>query len=93
MLHSEFIPNAFITLTNTGGIEIMLNRSGDGLFYRFNYGQSDLENEYIYDAEIDYVSEEEGEEAEAGFWHYNTGSNPAIFYPLSLAMKINSPVS
>ena len=95
MTTKEFTPHAFITLSNSGGIEIMLNRSNDGVYYRFNYGQN-LDNEFIYDAEIEYefynVDSEDGEGGEnndAGFWHYNTGSNPPVFYSLSNAMRIN----
>ena len=95
MLHNEFTPHAFITLCNNGCIEIMLNRSNDGVYYRFNYGQN-LESEYIYDAEIEHqfynVDSEDGkggDNNDAGFWHHNTGNNPPIFYSLSEAMRIN----
>jgi hypothetical protein len=90
MKHSEFKPHAFITLSNFGGIEIMLNRSNDGLFYRFNYGQDNLEDEFIYEAKIDYeLNNETGEDGEAGFWHDNTGNEPSVFYPLSSAIRTN----
>jgi hypothetical protein len=38
-------------LSNTGGIELMLHDSGDGVYYRYNYGQ-DLTKEEIYEAEL-----------------------------------------
>ena len=60
MTNSEFVVHAYITTSNCGGIEIMLNRSNDGAYYRFNYGQDDLENEVIYEAEIEYDNTEEG---------------------------------
>ena len=90
MLHSEFTPHAFITLSNLGGIEIMLNHSNDGVYYRFNYGQDNLQDEYIYEAELEYKTDnEDSEDVESGFHHYNTGNNPAIFYSLSQAMRTN----
>lgn len=59
MTQQEFKPHAFITLSNMGGIEIMLNRSNDGVYYRFNYGQ-DLSKEKIYESQIFYT-EPDGE--------------------------------
>ncbi len=84
---ANFTPHAFITLCNTGGIEIMLNRSNDGVFYRFNYGQ-DLTKEDIFEAEIVYLygeDTESNEDANAGFYH---GEDESIFYSLNEAMKI-----
>jgi hypothetical protein len=45
MTYTEFKPHAFITISNHGGIEIMLNRSNDGVYYRFSYGQDNLESD------------------------------------------------
>jgi len=89
MLHNEFTPHAFITLSNYGGIEIMLNRSNDGVFYRFNYGQDNLQDEQIFDAEIVYLygeDTESREDANAGFYH---GEDESIFYSLNDAMRTN----
>lgn len=63
MAHDQFIPTGFLTLSNTGGVELMFNRSADGVYYRFNHGQ-DLSAEKIYEAEIEYT-----EEGEAFFSH------------------------
>lgn len=83
--HANFIPHAYITLSNCGGIELMLNRSNDGLFYRYNYGQ-DLNTTEIFEAEIVYINEENNEDvSEAGFYH---GEDESIFYSLNEAMKI-----
>jgi hypothetical protein len=85
MTHSEFTPHAFITLSNCGGIEIMLNRSCDGVYYRFNYGQDNLESEEIFEAEIAYkLSEDEDEDTDTGFFH---GEGEDTFYSLSQAMR------
>ncbi len=89
MTNKEFTPQAFITLSNSGGLEIMLNRSNDGVYYRFSYG-NDLSKEEIFEAEILY-SEEEDREGEAYFIH-NKGRGKIdsyTVYYLSEAMKIN----
>jgi len=92
MLHNEFTPHAFIALSNLGGIEIMLHKSGDGVYYRFNYGQDNLQDEEIFEAEILH-SEEEEREGEAYFIHQSSGEGkPNVYsvYYLSEAMRINS---
>jgi hypothetical protein len=81
MKANEFKPHAAITLSNAGGIEIMLNRSNDGVYYRFNYGQ-DLTKEKIYEKEILYTTPESEEESQPYFKHRNTK------YFLSEAMRI-----
>lgn len=86
MTHSEFKPEAVITLSNWGGVEIMLNRSNDGVYYRFNYGQ-DIEKEEIFEADILH-SEEKDREGEAYFIH-NRNSDPYSVYYLSEAIKLN----
>ena len=87
MLHSEFTPHAFITLSNCGGIEIMLHRSGDGVYYRFNYGQDNLENEHIYEAEIEYTEDGEGF---INHQHLGERQPNGTRYYLNEAMRINS---
>tara|TARA_R110000868_G_scaffold393084_1_gene664000 strand:- start:64 stop:357 length:294 start_codon:yes stop_codon:yes gene_type:complete len=87
----NFTSQAFITLSNFGGIEIMFNRSNDGLFYRFNYGQDNLHTEEIFEAEILY-SEEQEREGQSYFIHQSSGTNkPNIYsvYYLSEAMRTN----
>jgi len=85
MTHKEFTPHAFITLSNSGGLEIMFNRSNDGVYYRFSYGQ-DLTTTEIFEAEIVYIQDENNEDiSEAGFYH---GEDESIFYSLNEAMKI-----
>lgn len=82
---TTFTPHAYITLSNCGGIELMLNRSNDGVFYRYNYGQ-DLNTTEIFEAEIVYINDENNEDvSEAGFYH---GEDESIFYSLNEAMKI-----
>ena len=87
MTNKDFTPHAFITVSNTGGIEVMLNRSCDGVFYRFNYGQ-DLEKEEIFESEIVYLYNEDhegdNEEGNPGFYH---GESEDIFYSLNEAMR------
>lgn len=91
MTNNEFKLHAVITLSNMGGVEIMLNNSNDGVYYRFNHGQDNLHNEEIFEAEILY-SEEEEREGEAYFIHQSSGTNkPNVYsvYYLSEAMKVN----
>lgn len=64
MQHTQFTPHAFITLSNMGGIEIMLNRSNDVVYCRFSYGQDNLNEEEIFEAEIQY-----DQDGEAYFLH------------------------
>jgi hypothetical protein len=78
MRSNEFKPHAFITESNSGGIEIMLNHSCDGIFYRWNYGQDNLDKEEIFEAEIQY-----DQEGDTYFMH----KARAIY--LTEAMRIN----
>lgn len=82
MTNAEFKPHAYITESNSGGIEIMLNRSNDGLYYRWNYGQNDLVNTEIFEAEIQY-----DQEGEAYFIHHANFIDRIIY--LNEAMKTN----
>lgn len=70
MLHNEFKADAYLTLSNTGGIEIMLNRSNDGVYYRFNYGQDNLQDEEIYESEIFYGYSDEDTVNDATFPYF-----------------------
>lgn len=84
MTHKEFIPQATITLSNYGGIEIMLNRSNDCVYYRFNY--DNLQDEEIYESEIQYTLDEE---PEAFFSHtHKEDKQPTQRYYLNEAIKI-----
>lgn len=83
MKHKDFVVHAGITLTNTGGIEIMLNRSNDGVYYRFNYGQDNIEKEKIYEKEILYTCPNDEEESLPYFKHGHTK------YFLNEAIKVN----
>lgn len=85
MTHTEFTPHAFITISNCGVIEIMLNRSNDGVYYRFNYGQDNLDKEEIFEAEIEYseYEDESFSESQPYFNHNNR------LYFLNEAMRIN----
>ena len=89
-MKTKFTTHAFITLSNCGGIEIMLNDSNDGVFYRFNYGQDNLDKEEIFESEI-LFSDEEEREGEAYFIH-NKGKGAidtySVYY-LSEAIRTN----
>lgn len=63
----KFEPQAGAHISNTGGIEIMLNNSCDGLYYRINYGQ-DLSKAAIIEAEIETSQDEENEEETISFF-------------------------
>jgi hypothetical protein len=82
MTHQEFKPHAYITLTNCGGIELMLNRSNDGVYYRFSYGQDDFDSDEIFEAEIEY-----DQDGDAYFLH--EGSEGHTTYYLNEAMRLN----
>lgn len=86
MTSLEFTPHAAITLSNLGGIEVMLNHSNDGVYYRFNYGQDNLQDEEIFESEIQYTQDDE---PEAFFTHTHPGDKqPTVRYYLSEAMRI-----
>ena len=99
MTNLDFTPHAFITISNTGGLEIMLNRSNDKVYYRFSYGQDNIENEEIFESEIfyGYKDDDENEEDEnveslPYFIHSYDENNPTgkaenIKYFLSNAMR------
>jgi len=80
----EFNPNGFYTISNCGGIEVEINSSGDGVRYRFRYGQDDLENEEIFETDIIYEPDEDDPSGDfiAGFLHGD------IFYSLNNVMRI-----
>lgn len=78
MTSQQFKPHASITLSNHGGIEIMFNRSCDGVYYRFNYGQDNLDKERIKEAEILYDKD--------GETYFKAGRT--IYY-LNQAMRID----
>jgi hypothetical protein len=82
MNNTEFTPHAHIALSNSGGIEIMLNRSNDGVYYRF-VNCNVLKEAKIYEKEILYsypLNDEE--ESRPYFKHGHTR------YYLDEAMKI-----
>jgi hypothetical protein len=83
MKHSEFTPHGVMTLSNMGGVELMFNKSNDGVYYRFNCGQDNLEKEKIFEAEITYNGEDDNGELIYGFKHKRT------FYSLSECMRVN----
>lgn len=89
MTHTEFTPHAYITLSNSGSIEIMFNRSNDGAYYRFNYGQDNLENEEIFEAEILYSVSEHEEDDCLPYFEHNYNDNGSVSYFLNEAMRIN----
>jgi len=43
----NFEPTAFLTLTNTGGIELMIDETGETAFYRFTAGDTTVEESEI----------------------------------------------
>lgn len=81
MKANTFQVHAFITLSNTGGIEIMLNSSEDGVYYRWNYGQP-LDDEEIYEAEILF-----DQDGEAYFIHVGVNDVHTSYY-LNQAMRV-----
>jgi hypothetical protein len=56
--YENFVVHGARHISNTGGIELMVNRSNDGVYFRYNYGQ-DLTKEPIYEAEL--VDDQDGE--------------------------------
>ena len=73
MQDTEFVPQAGHLLTYSGGIEIMFNKSNDGVLYRYNYGGTlDAPEE----AEIEYF---ETEQDGSPFDHLETGELRAGF--------------
>ena len=57
--------SATLTLCNMGGITILVNDSGDGVQYQYNYGDSEIkeaEIEYIEDTDnrTGYAEDEDG---------------------------------
>jgi len=91
MTTTQFTPHAYITLSNCGGIELMLNHSGDGVSYRFNYGQDNLQDSEIFEAEITCLFGEDDEEGNTGFYHMNDPGSE-IFYSLNSATRLlNQP--
>lgn len=78
-------------ISNTGGIEIELHPSGDGLRYRLNYGQ-DLENEPIIEAEIEYLPNPDLDETSEDYFgpafYVGEGENKVIWF-LSEFMVVN----
>lgn len=71
----RFKAEVYLQESNFGGIELMMNVSGDGVYYRWSYGQ-DLTKELIYEAEI------ENDDTGAYFMHGDTR------YDLNNFMKI-----
>jgi hypothetical protein len=63
-LRANFKPIGGIALCNFGGIELMFDRSGDAVIYRYNYGQEDIDKEEIYIAEIEFEDRESEDEDE-----------------------------
>lgn len=73
----EFRAEAFIGISNSGGIELM-TENGDTVYYRFNHGQ-DLSKERVYYSDIDADPDDE---SQVGFYHGK------VFYSLTDAMRI-----
>jgi hypothetical protein len=55
MTYNEFKAHASTHISNTGGIEIMIHPSGDGLYYRFVPDR----DEEVFEAEIQYKDDED----------------------------------
>ena len=66
----KFTPHGGMHLTNTGGIEVELHPDGDGLRWRYNYGQDDLDSTPVTEAEIVYQPDEDEPDGDlqAGFY-------------------------
>ena len=82
MNHKDFKADGVIGISNTGGVEVMINESQDGVYYRFLYG-GDEEPE-IFEAEIIYEPDEDDPAGDfiPGFMHGE------IFYPLTKCVRI-----
>ena len=74
MQDTEFVPQAGHQLTNFGGIEIMFNKSNDGVFYRYNYDQTPQDTPI--EAEIEYF---ETDQDGSPFDHLEAGELRAGF--------------
>jgi len=60
--------DGYMTLNNWGGIEIKIIDNGDGVEYRFNYGDEGNEVKPVHDAEIEWVEDPDNDEKdEEGF--------------------------
>ena len=81
---NTFEVHGLYTICNAGGIEVEIHPSGDGIRYRFNYGQDNLQDEEIFETKIIYEPNEDDPagDFEAGFLHGDT------FYPLSKVMRV-----
>jgi hypothetical protein len=55
----EFSPDGTMILNNWGGIEVQINNSGDGLRYRYNYGE---EPDEVKEAEIEWFPDPDTDE-------------------------------
>lgn len=52
-LRRIFKPAGGKQLTNFGGIELMFDQSGEAVYYRYNYGEENIDQKEIYTAEIE----------------------------------------
>lgn len=86
MKHEEFIPHAILTLSNTGGIQLMVNNSCDAVYYRFITDEDSIKTAEIFEAEIRYSDEED---SRAYFVHGVEGRTDTTEYNLSDFLKIN----
>ena len=82
----KFTPTGGMHTSNTGGIEVELHPDGDALRYRFVYGQPDIDDEPVIEAEIVYEPDEDEPEGEllAGFYIEED------FYPLSNFLRYDN---
>lgn len=88
MIPAQFTAEASIGIDNTGGLEIMMDKRGDGLYYRFSHGQ-DLSKAVIYEAEIEYEAPSDEEEAE-WYGHKPYFQHGDVRYYLSEAILLKS---
>lgn len=75
----EFTVHGVLLLNNWGGIELELSRCGEGLRYRFNFGEP---SEDSFEAEIEYDSA-----GDAGFYATQGHAEPE-WYSLQDFMRV-----
>lgn len=77
--NDDFTPHGTFCLNNWGGIEIEISRCGEGLRYRFNFGEPSSES---FEAEIEF-----DEAGDAGFYATQGHAEPE-WYSLNDFLRV-----
>ena len=64
-METPFVAHGHITLSNTGGILVMINRNGDGVRYKFVTDSEDVEE---FESEIFYEPDPENEDGTLAYF-------------------------